>query len=212
MVSNPKTPDTHSVVNPETLSDFTNGIFGFAATLLIVAITLPDIPSGQEEAQLPNVLMGLWPYIAAYALSFLNICSYWRLHSFTFMHINRIDNKLVVLTTLLLLSVTFLPFPTALMGKYGRFPITNCLYGATLSLNYLFLFLTAFYAYKKKLLNPEIPFPVKLLFQQKLILPLLAALLGTGFSFFFPSLGLLFYAVVILTHAIPFRHDVAKTG
>jgi uncharacterized membrane protein len=211
MESYPSSPADQSVVSTDSLSDFSNNIFGFAATLLIVSITLPTIPPAQVEAQLPSVLAGIWPNIVAYTLSFLNICSYWKLHSFTFMHINLIDNKLVLLTTLLLLSVTFLPFPTALMGKYGRLPLTNFLYGVTLSINYLFLFLTAFYAYKHNLVRPDIPFPARLLLRKKLALPLIAALVGTGLSFSYPRLGFLFYAVVVLTHLIPFKHEEVKS-
>lgn len=210
MDASPNPPAEESVISLDSMSDFSNNIFGFAATLLIVSITLPTIPPADVEAQLPSVLVGLWPNILAYTLSFLNICSYWKLHSFTMMHINRIDNKLVLLTTLLLLSVTFLPFPTALMGKYGRLPLINCLYGFTLTVNYLFLLLIAFYAYKKNLVRPEIPFPAKLLLQKKLAIPLVAALLGTGLSFSYPRLGFVFYAVVVLTHLIPLKHEEVK--
>lgn len=197
---------SYSVVDFDSLSNFSTGIFSFAATLLIIGITLPAIPPEYAEAQLPNVLMALWPNIVAYTLSFLNISSYWKLHSFIFMHINHIDNKLVFLNTLLLLSATFLPFPTALMGKYGRFPITNFIYGATLTSNYLFLFLTAFYAYKQHLIKSDPPFPKDLLLKKKLALPLFAAVLGTVLSLFYPHLGFLFYTGVILTHFIPFHH------
>lgn len=207
MAPRPNPQAEPSVVDPDGLSDFSNNIFGFAATLLIVGITLPNIPAAQVEAQLPSVLMGLWPNLLAYSLSFLNICGYWKLHSFTFMHINHIDNRLVLLTTLLLLSVTFLPFPTALMGKYGRWPLINVFYGATLFINYLFLFLTAFYAYKQNLVRSDIPFPTKLLLQKKLAVPLVAALLGTALSFSYPRLGFLFYGLVVLTHLIPFKHE-----
>lgn len=200
-------PESLSVVNPDGLNDFSNNIFGFAATMLIIGITLPTIPDEHIEARMPSVLMGLWPNITAYILSFLNISSNWKLHNFTFMHINFIDNKLVLLNTLLLLSVTFLPFPTALMGKYDRLPIIVCIYGVTLTINYLLLFLTAFYAYKHHLVKSDPPFPADLLLKKKLALPLIAAILGTGLSLFYPRLAFLFYLLVILTHLIPFRHQ-----
>lgn len=202
-------PEAYSVVDPDGLSDFSNNIFGFTATMLIIGITLPAIPQEYMETRLPGVLMGLWPNIVAYILSFLNICSNWKLHNFIFMHINLIDNKLVFLNTLLLLSVTFLPFPTALMGKYDRSPITVCIYGVTLTINCLLLFLTAFYAYKHQLVKSDPPFPIGLLLKKKLTLPLVAAILGTSLSWFYPRLAFLFYLVVILTHLIPFRHQPA---
>jgi uncharacterized membrane protein len=199
--------EVYSAVGSDALSDFSNGVFGFAATLLITTITLPAIAPAHIETQLPTELMGLWPNIVAYILSFLNISSYWKLHSFTLMHVRLVDNKLVFLNILFLLSVTFLPLPTALMGKYGRLPLTNFIYGATLTVNYLFLFLTAFYAYKQRLVKSEPPFPAVLLLKKKLLFPLFAAILGTGFSLIYPRLSFLFYTVVILTHLIPFRHQ-----
>lgn len=196
-----------SVVDPDNLSDFSNGIFGFAATLLIVGITIPHIPHSQAETRLTTELINIWPKILSYIISFISISSYWKLYSFILLHIKRIDNGFASLNTLFLLSVTFLPFPTALMGQYGRLPIIAFLYGATLSVNYLFLFLTAFYAYKRNLVKPDLPLPVKLLLRRKLALPLIVALSGTLLSLFYPRLSFLFYSLVVLSHLIPLQEE-----
>lgn len=200
-------PGKPSVVDPGSLNDFSNGIFAFAATLLIINITLPPIPPEEAEFRLPTELIELWPKITSYIISFISINGYWRLHSFILLHINRVDNGFALLNSLLLLSVTFLPFPTTLMGQYGKLPIIASFYGATLSVNYLFLFLTAFYAHKHRLGKQELPIPLKLL-KQKLALPLIIAIVGTGFSFFYPRFSFLFYTAVVLTHLIPIKEEV----
>jgi uncharacterized membrane protein len=192
-----------SILDFDSLTDFSNNIFGFAATFLIIGISLPPITPIEAEQQLTSELLALWPRVVSYVISFISINSYWRLHSFILMHIHRVDNGLALLNTLLLLSVTFLPFPTSLMGYYGRLPVIAFIYGVALSFNYLFLYLIATYAQRRHLLKSELRPQGKRFIKLKLLVPLVSAVLGTLLSLFFTQLSFLFYFLVILTHLIP---------
>jgi len=53
-------------------------------------------------------------------LSFLTILIMWMNHHKLFRQIERSDGALLLLNGLLLLSITFLPFPTALLSEYAN--------------------------------------------------------------------------------------------
>jgi uncharacterized membrane protein len=63
-------------------------------------------------------LFGLAPKFLGYVLSFLFIAVFWINHHRFFQLIERVDSGLLWLNTLLLLAVSFIPFPTAFIGEY----------------------------------------------------------------------------------------------
>jgi uncharacterized membrane protein len=59
-----------------------------------------------------------WPSYLAYVVSFATIGSAWLAHSAITEYLDRVDAGLVRLNLLLLLVVSFLPFPTRLLAEY----------------------------------------------------------------------------------------------
>jgi uncharacterized membrane protein len=98
----------------EALSD---GVFAIAITLLIIEIGVPHVEEGHS---LGEALRDLWPSYAGYALSFLTIGVMWLNHHEMFKDIERADHTLRVLNVLLLLCISFVPFPTAVLAEYIR--------------------------------------------------------------------------------------------
>ena len=108
-----------------------DGVFAIAITLLIIAIAIPATTS---DADLPKALLDLWPRYLAYALSFVVIARFWVTHHLTFRLIARYDAALVWLNLLLLMSVSLLPFPTAVLGEHEGSPAAAVLYAASVGL------------------------------------------------------------------------------
>jgi len=98
----------------EALSD---GVFAIAITLLIIEIGVPHAEAGHG---LGEALRELWPSYVGYALSFLTIGVMWLNHHEIFKDIERSDHTLKVLNLLLLLCISFVPFPTAVLAEYIR--------------------------------------------------------------------------------------------
>lgn len=73
-----------------------------------------------EAGHLAGDLGELWPSYAAYAVSFAIIGMIWVNHHAIFERITVVDRPLLFLSLFLLLTVAFLPFPTALLGEYVR--------------------------------------------------------------------------------------------
>ena len=98
----------------EALSD---GVFAIAITLLIIEIGVPHVEGDQGLA---HALRDLWPSYFGYALSFLTIGIMWTNHHGMFKDIERLDHTMVMLNILLLLCISFIPFPTAVLAEYMR--------------------------------------------------------------------------------------------
>jgi len=108
-----------------------DGVFAIALTLLILDIAVPATTSDDDLAK---VLLDLWPRYLAYALSFLVISRFWVIHRQAFRLIVRGDPALVWLNLLLLLFISFLPFPTAVLGEHTGSPAAAVLYAVAVCL------------------------------------------------------------------------------
>src|SRR5436190_1251361 len=91
---------------------FSDGVFAIAITLLILEIRVP--PSAARDGLGP-ALAHLWPSFLAFLASFMTIGVMWLNHHRLFNLIHRSDDGLVAFNLLLLLGITWIPFPTALL-------------------------------------------------------------------------------------------------
>jgi uncharacterized membrane protein len=104
-------------VNNETarIEAFSDGVFAVAITLLIFQIRVPpQAPPGG----LRTALMHLRPSYLAFIASFMTIGVMWLNHHRLFSLIAKKDDGLIVFNLLLLMVVTWLPFPTALVAEH----------------------------------------------------------------------------------------------
>jgi len=106
-------------LNTETgrVEAFSDGVFAIAITLLILEIKIPK-PS---DGALANQLLRQWPSYFAFLISFAFIGVMWINHHRLFTHIKRCNNTLMILNLLLLLGVTIVPFPTAVLATHIGF-------------------------------------------------------------------------------------------
>ncbi|HEY4053154.1 MAG TPA: TMEM175 family protein [Terriglobales bacterium] len=93
---------------------FSDGVFAIAITLLVLDIHVPAVSAGP----LGPALARQWPTYVAFLISFAFIGIMWVNHHRLFNHIRRTDNALMFLNLLLLLGVTVVPFPTALLAAH----------------------------------------------------------------------------------------------
>jgi len=100
----------------ERIELFSDAVFAIAITLLILEIKVPRAPEATTD--LLRELLDLWPSYFAFVLSFVMIGIYWANHHYVFRLLERTNHSLNLLNLLLLLCVSFLPFPTAVLGSY----------------------------------------------------------------------------------------------
>lgn len=93
---------------------FSDGVFAIAATLLVLEFkAVPGKGLGDE-------LLHLWPSYLAYVTSFLTIGIIWMNHHHTVSLLGRTDRTMQFVNILLLLTISFLPFPTKLVAQNLR--------------------------------------------------------------------------------------------
>jgi uncharacterized membrane protein len=93
----------------------------------------------------------------SYALSFLVIGAFWAAHHRSFRYITGYDGRLIVLNTLLLMCVAFLPFPTAVLGQYGDMRIAVVLYASVLAAgSFLLLLIWSYACWGRRLVSRHI--------------------------------------------------------
>jgi uncharacterized membrane protein len=105
--------------NPNTrLETFCDGVFAIALTLLIIDIKIPASDSIGTTRDLWLAVRHLGPAIFAFVLSFAIILITWVNHHAVFKLVNKSSAAFIYANGFLLLTVVFMPFPTALMGEY----------------------------------------------------------------------------------------------
>jgi uncharacterized membrane protein len=100
------------------LETFSDGVIAIAITLLVLEVHVPDRSEIHSNRDLWRELGDLWPEYVGYLLSFIVIGIMWANHHNIFKHIGAIDHNLIVLNTLLMLCIGFIPFTTALLSSY----------------------------------------------------------------------------------------------
>ena len=115
------------------LVQFSDGVFTVALTLLVIDIAVPTLPNSVSEKQIVDQLVGQIPNIEAFLLTFWVVGLYWLTHHRHFQFIRRYDSPLLLLNLLLLMTVCFIPWPTAVLGHYGDYFAVWVLYALSMA-------------------------------------------------------------------------------
>ena len=90
---------------------FSDAVFAISITLLVLEIRPPT-----DYSSLLHDLLALWPSYLAYGVTFLFIGQVWANHHVMFDQIRAADRGVLLLNTLLLMAVAFLPFATSVLA------------------------------------------------------------------------------------------------
>ncbi len=101
---------------PERLEAFSDGVLAIAITLLVLEIRVPPAEDLADPDRLVQALGALWPSYLGYLISFVTVGIIWANHHNLFRLVDRVSHGLILGNLLLLLTVGFLPFPTALLA------------------------------------------------------------------------------------------------
>jgi uncharacterized membrane protein len=100
------------------------------------------VPHVEHGSDLAKALLDEWPSFFGYGLSFIVIGIMWMNHHEMFRDIERVDHWLMVANLLLMLTVSFIPFPTAVLAETLQdsdgLRTATLLYGGTFTVNAIF--------------------------------------------------------------------------
>ncbi len=98
---------------------FSDGVFAIAVTLLVLDLKVPDLDMDHvTDPELRGRLLHQWPAYLGFLSSFATILIIWVNHHNLFNLIRRTDRGFLFINGFLLLLVTFIPFPTALVSRF----------------------------------------------------------------------------------------------
>lgn len=132
----------------------------------------------------------------------------WVNHHTLFAHVRQVDRPLLFLNLLLLMTVSVIPFPTALLGRYATAGddghLASALYGAvmvvmSLAFTALWWHVTRDTRLISRQLDPRRARQESILFSAGLV----AYVAGIGLSFVSAQLALLLYALIAIFYVFP---------
>lgn len=175
---------------------FSDGVFAVAITVLVFGVTVPPLRHGTD---LGPALLKQWPSFVAYAVSFLIIGIIWVNHHTIFSHFAHVNRPVMFLNVFLLMTVAFIPFPTALLATYltsgSNSRLAAAVYSAAMLLmSVAFTSLWAYGVWRPELLKPDITPSVA-----KSLLPRFSL----GVVFYLATIGIAFISayVCLAVHA-----------
>jgi uncharacterized membrane protein len=174
---------------------FSDGVFAIAITLLILEIKVPAHESIHSVNDLWKSLFGLWPSYFAFFLSFGIILVSWVNHHYLFNILSGSSRSFLYANGFLLLTITFMPFPTALLAEYIGTEYAKpaiafyCFGGVVNSIGWILVLNTVL----KPCLLLHNKVDVELIYKirRTTLLGLLVYSLSTGLAFWFPVAALI---------------------
>lgn len=174
---------------------FSDGVFAIALTLLILEIKVPKMEPAMTNSLLFSSLKNLWPSYFAFLLSFTAVLIMWINHHAFFKYLKTINTKFLYANGFLLLMVTFIPFPTAVLAEYLNSSAANaaCAFfcGSMILVSIAYNVLWHATAYKRALVKDEISDALILKIRNAYWLGFLVYLIAFIITFIYALAGLI---------------------
>ena len=174
---------------------FSDGVFAIAITLLVLEIRLPTLSSGSSSTAQAHSLLQLWPSYLVYVASFATIGIMWLNHHALFRSCERITHGIIIANLFLLMLISFLPFPTAVLGQFGISRTAVVYYGMVL----IAIAFGYFFVHQQVLIAEGLPRQLTLWN----IVGLLLYPVGTVVGYFIPLGGIVLFVALALFYMLP---------
>lgn len=96
-----------------------DGVFGFALTLLASGIGVPALSRVAASTQLTGEILSLIPEFGVYALTFYFVVIKWMVHRRIFRIVTHYDSALIWLNNTFLLFIAFMPVPSKILVDHA---------------------------------------------------------------------------------------------
>lgn len=110
---------------------FSDGVFAIVITLLAFQLEAPQIEDKQNWYELMVALTNLTPKFIGFMMSFFFVAVFWVAHHQFFHTLNFSKRGLLWLNNLFLFFVTFIAFPTSILGAYPNNATAVVFFGLT---------------------------------------------------------------------------------
>lgn len=192
------------------LEAFSDGVFAIAITLLVLELEVPDAPSGS----LSHALAAEWPSYLAYLISFATIGAAWIAHQAITEHVERADAGFLRLNLLVLLAISFVPFPTKVVAarihEEAAERVAVSLYGAVLLASALLMAVLWRYARRRALVREDVDDATVDALSRRLEPGVVGYVLVIVGSYLAPRVALVGYLVLAVFLLLPTRRPASS--
>jgi uncharacterized membrane protein len=195
---------------------FSDGVFAFAITLLVLAIRVPHLTDSDANRGLPVLLTQQWRSYLAFVLSFMLVGLAWVNHRVMYSRFIRANHMLIWLNLVHLMVIVFTPIPTAVLGEWlgnGQNQVVAAVfYGATATVGAALFNVVWWYgAYVAKLTSPALTSAERRAHTVAWVpAPIIIGVL-TLIAFVSPVLAVTGFVAIIVLYLLPTPALVART-
>jgi uncharacterized membrane protein len=195
--------DSHGIVNKTRLENLTDAFFATVMTILVLTLVVPVFTGQNISVQLRSGLLALLPNVFGYVISFIVLGVLWIGHNNLFRHLSNANRRLQWLTLLLLLSIGFIPFSTALLGRYPTEQLTVMLFGLNLLvISIMFLSIWFYVSSNKRLVHKDLDEKIIRSQTKRIIVSPIAYTIAILVSFVNTDISIAIYAIVAIYYII----------
>jgi uncharacterized membrane protein len=183
----------------EALSD---GIFAFAATVLVLDFRSPEPGDIHSEAQLFSALLASSHRLMPWLLSLLTLGIFWVAQQTQLSHLARSNRDLTWLHLTFLAIITVLPFTTRLLADFFNYRTAFLIYWANIFLLGAAVYATWAYSERAKLIRDDTPKELLGAFRRRVIIAQSLYGVGALVGLFSVPLGVAVIILIQLNYAL----------
>jgi uncharacterized membrane protein len=183
------------------LAALSDGIFAFAATVLVLEIHIPDSLDIHSEAQLWSGLAALGPRLITWLLSLMTLGIFWVGQQTQLNQVDHADRDLTWLHFVFLTFVTVLPFSTRLLAEFITYETAFLIYWLNILLCGLSLLVCAHYAERAGLLKTDAPEHFARAYRKRIVIAQALYAVGAALGLVSIPLGIGFIVLTQLNYA-----------
>jgi uncharacterized membrane protein len=200
-------PDSEPPIQTNRIEAFSDGVIAIVITLLVLELRVPHLESA-DGAMLSMAVVALAPKFLSFVMSFIFVAVFWVAHHQLYHPLERSTTALLWLNNLFLLCISFIPFPTAMLGEYPDNTFAIIFFGVTMFVASLSFSLMRWYAtLKASLTRPSIDLHTRRWAMRRSLIGPSLYLVGIAMAAFSGTLAIGIYLVIPLLYLIPIRLD-----
>jgi uncharacterized membrane protein len=189
------------------IQNLTDGVFAIAMTILVFNLT---VPTDFATSSLQNLFQALWPQFLTYFLSFMVLSVFWVGHHNHFHFIRRSDRKFLWINIFFLSFIVLIPFSTGVLRTFFTDQLAIIAYGANVVICGAGMYWYWTYATRNHLLvEPDLSEKIITTMKDRVLIPMVLALITLGISFASPLAALFLFLIVFILVTAPTNSDHA---
>jgi uncharacterized membrane protein len=194
------------------LSGISDGIFSVGMTLLVLGLAVPTLSAASTtEGELWNQLLKLGPNVLVYVMSFMTLGIFWVGQGTQLSQLARSNRHYVWIQLAFLLTVTLVPFSTALLAHFPNLRVALVEYWLNIVLLGATLLAAAEYALRRELFQEAEQRDLARLFRGRILIAQALYAFATALSLVFSTwVSIALIALIQLNYVIAPRIPILR--